>query len=264
MVPDVAERGGREVSCYRGCVRAGRDLALRRDAAVLRSAGAARLVIEQGRIRVAGHRVAHDLRLALGAHHHAPAVLLLQRDQFPEHLVVLLGFQSPHVLSAAGRDHEIDVERHRTALGRPSGQGRQLASVAPGHCRLDDEVEPVRAQAFDRGQGLLERALAVAEAVVVALVQRVHADARPPSRPRPPGSRSAHRSNECHWCRPPRLLRPPRPPSASASRSSRRRGSPPDRMRRGDGFTASSWLSTRRQALVSSSPAAACQEPAEM
>jgi hypothetical protein len=207
--------------------------------------------------------VAHDLRLALRAHHHRAAVALPQLDQLGQRRVVLLRRQPAHPLAAAGLDQEVEVEAHRAGLRRPGDELRQLVAVAAGDRRLDDEVEARPAQPLDGGQRVGQRAVAVAEAVVVALLERVDRQRHPAH----PGSLSeAMRSSVSRVPLVPTTTVAPRREAwaAISSRSSRSSGSPPDSTNSGAGLIARISSAIRRHSSVVSSPPAPCHGPAAM
>ena len=115
------------------------------------------------------------MRGALRADHHPSQVGPVVLDQLAQHLLVPLGIEIGEPGGTAGADEEVAVERHRALLGRPGDQPAQLPAVPLVDRGLDDEVEPMGAEALQRGCGGLVRADAMAEAVVAAGVERVHA-----------------------------------------------------------------------------------------
>src|SRR5260370_828257 len=87
--PDLREALGAEVARNLGQVRAGRELAVRRDAAVLRAARAAGLVVQDRGVGIALVHVAHEVWGALRAHQHLAAIAALPARQVGEHALVL-------------------------------------------------------------------------------------------------------------------------------------------------------------------------------
>src|SRR5439155_11596444 len=166
--PDLAEALRAQVARDCGEIGTRRELAVGRDAAVLRAAGAARLVIEDRRLGVGAMYVPHEMRRALGADHHLPAVLPLPPRQVGEDRFVFGGREIGQPRAASRRDQEVAVERHRALLRRPLRHALQLRAIALGRRRLDDEVELLRTQPAERRDRVLERAFAVAEVVVIA------------------------------------------------------------------------------------------------
>ncbi len=173
--PQVGEALGAQISRHLRQVRARGQLAVGRDAAVLRAAGAARLVVQDRGIGIALVHVPHEVRGALRAHEHPAAVGALPPGQIGEHDFIFRRRQIGERRPAPGRDEEVAVEGHRALVGRPGDQALQLAPVPLRDGRLDDEVEPRGPQPLERGLDVRQSPAPVPEVVVVGRAQRIDA-----------------------------------------------------------------------------------------
>ena len=117
----------------------------------------------------------HEVRRALGAHHHSPEILPVISDERTEKILVLGRLEIAETRAAAGRHQEVEIERNRAFLRGPFDELAELAAISLRRRRLNDEIEPVSAQTRQRVGRRLERAVAVSEIVVAPRVQRVDA-----------------------------------------------------------------------------------------
>src|SRR6267154_3633733 len=109
--PDLTEALGAEVARHLGEIGTRRELAVGGDAAVLRATGTARLVIQERRRRIGGMHMPHEMRRALRANHHLPAVLALPACEIGQNRFVIGGRQIRQAGAPARRDQEIAIER---------------------------------------------------------------------------------------------------------------------------------------------------------
>ena len=115
----------------------------------------------------------HEMRRALGADHHLAAILALPAREIRQDRFVLGGREIGQPGTAPRGNQEIAVEGDRPLLCLPLRQPLQLGAIPFRRGRLNDEIDMLRAQPAQRRERVLERALAVAEVVVVGGSERI-------------------------------------------------------------------------------------------
>lgn len=125
----------------------------------------------------------HEVRRALGTHHHSPTMAALMFDELRQQRLVLGRCEVRQTRPPSGGDEEVQVERNGTLLRGPVDETGDLVAIPSMRRGLDDEVEAACVQSREGIDGRGAGSRAMPEVVVVPIIQRIdaHREASHPS-----------------------------------------------------------------------------------